>query len=139
MNKKQNLSDVKRGKLLHALQCDHHDSLKQLSQLRGVPIQLNLFDVDLGDILFDKVWLKCLPIVQAYRDLLRLDSISDSEADLLEKILTLSEAYPILSKLLSLVDENISLDDGLSIEFEKQAKLKIGDEEYHAWEVRLRC
>jgi hypothetical protein len=132
MKKQYNLPESKEGRIYHDVKANHNiDS-------RVLPIQLNLFDMDYSeDILFDKVWLKCLPIVQAYRDILSLNSLDDHHSDLLEKILALSEVHPLLSKLLSMVDETISLDDGLSSNFARRAKLKIGDEEYQAWKERL--
>lgn len=134
MKKKQSLSDEKEGRILGGLNSVYSDIPKRKSPS---PLQLDLFDYTDYN-LCSQVLIECLPIVHAYEELISLDNISDSQADLLEEILTLGEAYPLLSKLLSKVDENIPLDDGLSREFSKQVKQEIGIECYQAWrEVRF--
>lgn len=134
MKKKQSLSDKKEGRILGGSNSVHSDIPKLKSPS---PLQLDLFD-HMDNMLFTKVLNECLPIVQTYQELISLESISDSQADLLEEILALSETDSLLSKLLSKVDENIPLEDELSREFSKQVKQKIGADRYQAWrEVRF--
>jgi hypothetical protein len=130
MKKKQNLSDSKEGRILGSSNSVHNGITKRKSPS---PLQLDLFD-HTDDILFSKVLNECLPIVQTYQKLISLEIISDSQADLLDEILTLSETNPVLSKLLSKVDENIPLEDKLAREFSNQVKQKIGVEQYQAWQ-----
>lgn len=163
MNINQSFSDNEEGEILCVLNSMYSYPDAPMTKSK----QQNSFDEESEDNLFDKIRVKFLTIVEAYRDLLSHDEMNDVQADLLERILSLSVDYPILSELLSkvdedlstdipdsplvpsaaqpflcdllsIVDEDISLDNDLSQEFKKYAKQAIGNEEYQAWHTRLR-
>jgi hypothetical protein len=163
MNTNQSFSDNEEGEIICVLNSMYSYPDTPMSKSK----QQNSFDEESEDNLFDKIRVKFLTIVEVYRDLLSHDEMNDAQADLLERILRLSVDYPILSELLSKVDENlstdipdsplvptakqpflcdllstmdkdISLENNLSQEFRKYAKQAIGNEEYQAWDTRLR-
>lgn len=163
MNTNQSFSDNEEGEILCVLNSMHSYPDNLMTKSR----QQDSFDEESEDNLFDKIRGKFLKIVEAYRDLLSHDEMNDAQADFLERILSLSVDYPILSRLLSKVDEDLSTDlpdsshvptakqpflcdllfaidedislkNDLSQEFQKYAKQAIGNEEYQAWDNRLR-
>lgn len=84
--------------------------------------------------LFNKVHDEILMIVKTYHCLMNLRRLDEVQADILEKILDLSEANPILSEILSIVDENLPIsEDEMSGNFSQYLKQKIGDDAYQAW------
>ena len=108
-------------------------------------LQLSLFE-NIGEYFkmddikpVNEVHNRILLIVEAYQVLMNLDNIDEEQADILEKILTLSESNPILSHMLSIVDDKLPMnEDEISKEFSSHVKQEIGDDAYQAWrEVRF--
>jgi hypothetical protein len=140
MKRTMNLSASKKGTHLGGFNSKSTHTTKSFSSL-----QLSLFDnteetTTLDDVeFFNIVQHQILPIVKTYQELMNEDRINEEQSDILEKILKLSEANPILCQMLSIVDENLPVnEDEMSKEFSKQLKQRLGNDAYQAWrEVRF--
>jgi hypothetical protein len=140
MKKVKILSESKEGRKLVDLNSKLPHPHKPL-----VSLQLCLFgntdETDTGDDieLLNRADNQILSIVKTYQDLMSLDRVNEEQADILAKILNLSEANPIVSHMLSIVDKNLPIsEDEVSGEFSQHLKQKIGDDAYQAWrEVRF--
>jgi len=99
--------------------------------------QLELLQIPLyiiGDSYLPDIWQRFESIISCYRQLLALDTMDDSQAKLMDKILSLGESNRILADLLSQVDDTISLKSGLALEFAQLLK----DSEDQTREKRLK-
>ena len=108
MKKRMSLSDSKRGIHLRGFnfKSTHSTKLSSSSQPSSFNIVDKTIAVDNAE-LSSNVHNRILSIVQTYQELMNLDRINEEQADILEKILKLSEANPILCQMLSIVDENL--------------------------------
>jgi hypothetical protein len=136
-------------------------NINGFQEVTRVTEQLSLFETNLLSI-EEEIEQTYKSIILRYQKLLSLDSMTDSQAESMHEILSLSEGDHILTFLLSQVDATLYMEDeslecrnlrakhlesivcepkdlDLSHEFEQQLRIRIGNEEYQAWEERLKC